>query len=129
MNKNNQNIYVTKPFLPPLAKLMPYLEKIWASSIVTNGGPFHAELEENLCSFLGVKYISLFTNGTIALIAALKALELKGEVITTPYSFVATSHSILWQNLTPVFVDINNSNFNINPIEIEKRSLKTPLLS
>ncbi len=88
-------IYVTQPFLPPLEEFQPYLEKIWASHILTNGGPFHQELEEALASYLGVKYISLFSNGTLALITALQALQITGEVITTPFSFVATTHALM----------------------------------
>ena len=112
-------IYVTQPFLPPLQELMPYLEKIWENKVITNGGPFHQQLEEALCSYLGVKHIALFNNATIALITALKALHIGGEVITTPYSFVATSHSLLWNGIKPVFVDINQETLNIDPTKIE----------
>ena len=84
-------IFITKPFLPPLDELMPYLEQIWENKIVTNNGPLHNKLEQKLCDYLGIQNISLFANGTIALVTALKALEITGEVITTPYSFVATS--------------------------------------
>ncbi len=119
MNEKKRDIFVTKPSLPPLNELMPSLELIWESRILTNGGPFHQELEVELCKYLGVKHISLFTNATIALITALKALNIKGEVITTPFSFVATSHSILWNNLTPVFVDIDERTLNIDPHKIE----------
>jgi hypothetical protein len=86
---------VTKPFLPPLEEFTPYLKKIWASHVLTNGGQFHQELEQALCEYLGVKYISLFSNGTLSLIIALQALKITGEVITTPFSFVATTHA-LW---------------------------------
>lgn len=116
----SKNIYVTKPTLPPLEELIPYLREIWDSGIVTNGGPFHQKLEQELCEYLGVKYISLFTNATIALITALQALRISGEVITTPYSFVATSHALLWNGLKPVFVDIDPNTFNINPAKIEQ---------
>lgn len=116
----SKNIPVTKPFLPELEEFLPYLEKIWQNQWLTNNGPFHQELERKLCEYLGVKYISLFNNATIALVTALQALRITGEVITTPYSFVATSHSIIWNSLTPVFVDICNDGFNINPDEIEK---------
>lgn len=116
---NKENIYVTKPFLPPLEEFIPYLEKIWKNKVLTNNGPFHQQLEEELCKYLGVKYISLFSNGTLALIAALNVLDIKGEVITTPYSFVATAHSLLWNNNKPVFVDIDPVNFNLDPEKIE----------
>lgn len=112
-------IYVTQPYLPPLEEFIPYLEKIWDSKVLTNGGPFHQELEKALCEYLGVRYISLFTNGTIALITALQALRITGEVITTPYSFVATSHSLLWNGIKPVFVDIDPNTLNIDPNKIE----------
>ena len=112
-------IYVTQPALPPLAEFIPYLEEIWDSKILTNTGPFHKRLEEDLCKTLGVKYISLFTNGTIALLTALQALRITGEVITTPYSFVATSHSLLWNGIRPVFVDIDPITLNIDPTRIE----------
>ena len=87
MNKNN--IYVTQPVLPPLEEFLPYLQQIWDNKILTNAGPFHQQLEVALCDYLGVKHISLFTNGTLALVTALQALRIAGEVITTPYSFVA----------------------------------------
>jgi dTDP-4-amino-4,6-dideoxygalactose transaminase len=111
-------IPVTMPSLPPLAEFEPYLKKIWASHWLTNNGNFHQELERKLCAYLGVKYISLFTNGTLALITALQALGIKGEVITTPYSFVATSHSLWWNNIKPVFVDIEPKFMNIDPEKI-----------
>jgi len=112
-------IYVTKPYLPPLEEFIPYLEKIWDSSILTNGGPFHEQLEAALCEYLGVKHIALFTNGTIALITALQALRISGEVITTPYSFVATTHSLLWNGIKPIFVDIDPHTLNLDPEKIE----------
>lgn len=111
--------YVTQPFLPPLDEFIPYLEQIWNNKILTNGGPFHQQLESELCNYLGVDHISLFTNGTIALVTALQALRITGEVITTPYSFVATSHSLLWNSIKPVFVDINAKTLNIDPKKIE----------
>lgn len=89
------------------ARVYPYLEKIWESKFLTNGGPFHQQFEHALCGYLGVKHISLFTNATIALVTALQALRINGEVITTPYSFVATSHSLIWNGIKPVFVDID----------------------
>ena len=112
-------IYVTQPSLPPLSEFMPYLEKIWESKILTNGGAFHCELEQALCNYLGVKHLALFNNGTIALIAALKALDISGEVITTPYSFVATTHALMWNNIQPVFVDIDPATLNLDPSKIE----------
>jgi dTDP-4-amino-4,6-dideoxygalactose transaminase len=115
----NEPIYVTQPYLPPLEEFIPYLRQIWDKKILTNGGPFHQQLEQALCEFLGVKYISLFTNGTIALVTALQALRIAGEVITTPYSFVATSHSLLWNGIKPVFVDIDPNTFNLDPGKIE----------
>lgn len=115
----NENIYVTKPTLPPLEEFIPYLQKIWDNKILTNGGPFHQQLEKELCEYLGVKYISLFTNATIALVTALQALRITGEVITTPYSFVATSHSLLWNGIKPVFVDIDPYTLNLDPARIE----------
>ena len=123
MNENKP-VFVTQPWLPDLEEFLPYLEKIWQSKILTNGGPFHSELEKELCSFLGVNQISLFTNGTIALVTALQALKITGEVITTPYSFVATANSLLWNNLSPIFADINPTTFNIDPSKIE--NLITP---
>ncbi len=112
-------IYVTQPYLPPLEEFMPYLQQIWDSKILTNGGPFHKQLEQALCDYLGVEHIALFTNGTIALVTALQALRITGEVITTPYSFVATSHSLLWNGIKPVFVDIDPDTFNLDPAKIE----------
>lgn len=112
-------IFVTQPSLPALEELIPYLEQIWENKVLTNGGPFHQQLEAALCEYLGVPYISLFSNGTIALITALKALDIQGEVITTPYSFVATAHSLLWNGITPVFVDIDPITLNLDPTKIE----------
>ena len=112
-------IYVTQPYLPPLAEFIPYLERIWQTRKLTNGGPFHQQLEAELSEFLGVRHIALFTNGTIALVTALQALRVTGEVITTPYSFVATAHSLLWNGIKPVFVDIDPRTFNLDPERIE----------
>jgi len=112
-------IYVTQPFLPPLEEFEPYLKRIWESKTLTNCGPYHHELEDALCAYLGVKHIALFTNATIALITALQALRITGEVITTPYSFVATSHSLLWNGIKPVFVDIDPVTLNMDPARIE----------
>lgn len=116
---NEKPLYVTQPFLPPLAEFVTYLEQIWESKILTNGGPLHQRLEEELCRYLGVEQISLFTNGTIALITALQSLRITGEVITTPYSFVATAHSLLWNGIKPVFVDIDPHTLNLDPARIE----------
>jgi dTDP-4-amino-4,6-dideoxygalactose transaminase len=112
-------IYVTRPELPPLEAFIPYLRKIWDSKILTNGGPFHQELERKLCEYLGVNHVALFANGTLALVTALQALRITGEVITTPYSFVATAHSLLWNGIKPVFVDIDPETFNLDPAKIE----------
>ena len=118
-DSNKKQITVTSPLLPPLEEFIPYLHKIWDSKWITNMGQFHQQLEEALCDYLGVKYISIFTNGTLPLITALQALEIKGEVITTPYSFVATTHSLWWNGIKPVFVDIDPITCNINPNKIE----------
>jgi dTDP-4-amino-4,6-dideoxygalactose transaminase len=112
-------VYVTQPFLPPLEEFIPYLEQIWENRVLTNCGPFHQELEAKLCEYLEVPYISLFTNCTIALVTALQSLRITGEVITTPYSFVATSHSLLWNGIKPVFVDVDPDTLNIDPAKIE----------
>ena len=112
-------IYVTQPYLPPLEEFIPYLQQIWDKKILTNGGPFHQQLEQALCDYLGVNHISLFTNGTVALVTALQALRITGEVITTPYSFVATAHSLLWNGIKPVFVDIDPKTLNLDPTKIE----------
>jgi dTDP-4-amino-4,6-dideoxygalactose transaminase len=114
-------INVTKPELPPLSELMPLLEGIWESGVVTNGGNCHKLFEGGLKHYLGVKNLSLFNNATIGLLATIKAFDLKGEVITTPYSFVATTHALAWNNIKPVFADVCMANFNICPIEVEKR--------
>ena len=116
---NQEKILVTSPLLPDLKDFTPYLEQIWQNKRLTNQGPFHKELENKLCEYLGVKYLSLFSNGTLALISALQALRISGEVITTPYSFVATTHSLWWNNIKPVFVDIEPETLNINPKRIE----------
>jgi len=117
--EEKENIYVTRPSLPPLEEFIPYLESIWKSQKLTNNGPFHEQLEEELCNFLGVKYISLFSNGTLALITALQALRITGEVITTPFSFVATTHALHWNGIKPVFADIDPETFNLDPNKIE----------
>ena len=114
-------IYVTQPVLPALEDFIPYLEQIWKNKILTNGGPLHQQLEKELCEYLDVPFISLFNNGTIALVTALQALDLQegGEVITTPYTFVATAHSIIWNKLRPIFVDIDLQTSNIDPAKVE----------
>lgn len=116
---SDKPIYVTQPYLPPLEEFIPYLEEIWASKTLTNGGPMHQRLEQALCEYLGVEHIALFNNGTIALLTALQALGITGEVITTPYSFVATAHSLLWNGIKPVFVDIDPHTLNLDPSKIE----------
>lgn len=119
MDHSNKPIYVTQPALPDLQEFIPYLEQIWESKILTNNGPFHQQLESELAEFLGVPYISLFANGTLALVTALQVLRITGEVITTPYSFVATTHSLWWNNIKPVFVDIEPEFCNLDPEKIE----------
>ena len=112
-------LYVTQPDLPPLEDFVASLEQIWDSKFLTNGGHFHQQLEAALCAHLGVEHVSLFNNGTTALLTALQALGIQGEVITTPYSFVATSHALLWNGLQPVFADIDPVSFNLDPARIE----------
>lgn len=115
----NKPLNVTSPLLPDLDEFSQMLKKIWESKWITNNGSFHQQLEEALCDYLKVPYISLFTNGTLPLLTALQALRVSGEVITTPYSFVATTHSIWWNGLRPVFVDIDPSNCGMDPDRIE----------
>lgn len=112
-------LYVTQPELPPLEDFLPSLREIWDSRWLTNGGPFHERLEHALAEHLGVPQVALFANGTVALITALRALQLSGEVITTPYSFIATAHSLRWNGLEPVFVDIDPVTLNMDPARIE----------
>ncbi|WP_244474464.1 DegT/DnrJ/EryC1/StrS family aminotransferase [Methylobacterium sp. Leaf85] len=112
-------IFVTRPFLPPFEEFEPLLRRIWQTRILTNGGPFHQELEARLRGHLGVPQVALFNNATTALMVALRSLDLSGEVITTPYSFVATSHALLWSGLTPVFVDVDPRTLNLDPARIE----------
>lgn len=112
-------ITVTSPLLPSLDEFIPYLEDIWQRKWLTNNGHYHQELEKALCEYLKVPYISLFTNGTLPLITALQALRITGEVITTPYSFVATTHSLWWNGIKPVFVDIDPTTGNLDPDKIE----------
>lgn len=115
----NRVITVTSPLLPSLDDFIPYLQDIWNRKWLTNNGHYHQELEKALCEYLKVPYISLFTNGTLPLICALQVLRITGEVITTPYSFVATTHSLWWNGIKPVFVDIDPISCNIDPDKIE----------
>ncbi len=117
--KPSRPIPVTSPLLPPLEEFIPYLQRIWDSRILTNGGSMHQALEKALCAYLGVEHIALFANGTLALVTALQALRVTGEVITTPYSFVATAHSLLWNGIKPVFVDVDPVTCNLDPARIE----------
>lgn len=117
MDKNT--ITVTSPLLPDRAEFELMLKEIWDSKWITNNGQFHKQLEKALCEYLKVPYISLFTNGTLPLLTALQALRITGEVITTPYSFVATTHSIWWNGCRPVFVDIEESTCGMDPDRIE----------
>lgn len=114
-----EKTFVTQPSLPDLEEFIPYLEKIWESKWLTNNGQFHQQFEAELAAFLGVKYVSLFANGTLALLTALQTLKITGEVITTPYSFVATTNSLWWNNLKPVFVDVDPIYGNLDPNKIE----------
>lgn len=116
---NNELITVTSPLLPNLDEFHELLKQIWDSKWITNNGSFHKQLEKELADYLGVPYLSLFTNGTLPLLTALQALRITGEVITTPYSFVATTHSIWWNGCKPVFVDVDPSTGNIDPDKIE----------
>ena len=115
----NKVITVTSPLLPSLEDFIPYLKDIWNRKWLTNNGYYHKELEKALCAYLKVPYVSLFTNGTLPLICALQALRITGEVITTPYSFGATTHSLWWNGIKPVFVDIDPITCNIDPDKIE----------
>jgi dTDP-4-amino-4,6-dideoxygalactose transaminase len=119
--KTNEPIMVTRPLLPPLEEFYEYLKDIWDSKWLTNNGKYHQALEKALCKYLGVKYISLFSNGTLALITALQALRISGEVITTPYSFVASTHALWWNNIKPIFVDIDPMSCNLDPNKIEAK--------
>lgn len=119
MIQKNKQITVTSPLLPDLEEFNQLLKEIWDSKWITNNGRFHQKLEIVLAEYLKVPYISLFTNGTLPLITALQALRITGEVITTPYSFVATTHSLWWNGIKPVFVDIDPKTCNLNPDKIE----------
>lgn len=116
---NDKPIYVTSPLLPSLDDFTSSLKEIWESKILTNNGSFHKKLETELATYLKVPYLCLFTNGTLPLITALQALRITGEVITTPFSFVATTHSLWWNGIKPVFVDIDPNTCNLNPEKIE----------
>ena len=116
---DNKLITVTSPLLPDLDDFTAELKKIWDSKWITNNGSYHKKLESALAEYLGVPYISLFTNGTLPLITAMQALRITGEVITTPYSFVATTHALWWNGIKPVFVDIDPATGNIDPNKIE----------
>lgn len=115
----NKQITVTSPLLPSLDEFIPYLEDIWDRQWLTNNGHYHQALEKALCEYLDVPFISLYTNGTLPLMAALQALRITGEVITTPYSFVATTHSLWWNGIKTVFVDIDPLTGNMDPDKIE----------
>ena len=119
-----EKIYVTQPNLPELEKLYPYLEEIWKNKILTNNGPFHQKFEKELAKYLEAEHVNLFANATIALVVGLQALRISGEVITTPFSFVATTHALKWNGITPVFCDIEETTLNIDPDKIE--ALITP---
>jgi dTDP-4-amino-4,6-dideoxygalactose transaminase len=119
LEMTDKPIYVTQPQLPMLEDFIPYLENIWESKILTNNGPYHQQLERALCDYLRAKHISLMANGTLGLVTALQTLRITGEVITTPYSFVATAHSLLWNAIKPVFVDIDPITLNLDPDKIE----------
>lgn len=116
---NNSQITVTSPLLPDLKELNALMQKIWDSKWITNNGSFHRELEKQLAEYLGVPFLSLFTNGTLPLITALQAMRITGEVITSPYSFVATTHALWWNGIKPVFVDIDPKTGDMDPEKIE----------
>ncbi len=120
MQRKVENIYITRPNLPDLDGLLPDLRNIWESKILSNNGPYHQEFEKALKGYLKAPNIGLFANGTLALLTGLKVFELTGEVITTPYSFPATAHAIGWNNLTPVFVDIDPHTFSLDPDKIRE---------
>ncbi|MCD4734963.1 MAG: DegT/DnrJ/EryC1/StrS family aminotransferase [Bacteroidales bacterium] len=120
MDNLHEKIYVTQPALPDLKEFFPYLEEIWRSKQLTNNSQYHQQLEQEMADFLGVKHVALFANGTLALLTALQVLRITGEVITTPFSFVATSNALWWNNIKPVFVDIEPVYGNIDPKKIEE---------
>ena len=116
---SQSKVYVTRPALPPLGELLPALERIWEGRWLTNAGPMHEEFERALADFLEVEHLVLTSNGTLGLLLALRALGVKGEVITTPYSFVATAHAIVWAGLEPVFADVDPVTLNLAPEAVE----------
>jgi dTDP-4-amino-4,6-dideoxygalactose transaminase len=118
-NQSTEQILVTKPFLPPLEEVHTFLADIWQTRWLTNEGKYHQAFERELAEFLGVPYVCLFTNGTLALVTALQVLRVTGEVITTPYSFAATTHSLWWNNIKPVFADIDPVYCNLDPDRVE----------
>ncbi len=124
MTDKSKNTFITRPYLPPLEELIPYLRSIWESGIVTNIGTYHRLFESELSSKLCVENISLVNNATIGLLIAIRALKLTGEVITTPFSFVATSNVLEWSGIKPVYVDIKSSTFNLDPYKIEEAITK-----
>lgn len=117
--KETAPIYVTKPFLPPLEEFQEYLERIWTTRQLTNKGRYHEQFERELAEYLKVRHVSLFSNGTLALISALQCLRITGEVITTPFSFVATTHALHWNGIRPVFCDVEPGSYNLDPRRIE----------
>jgi len=117
--KKNKPILISQPTLPDLNDFIESLKQIWKRKWLTNNGEFHKEFEKELASYLGVPFVSLFSNGTLALISALQTLRITGEVITTPYSFVASTHALQWNGIQPVFVDIDPVYGNLDPIKIE----------
>ena len=123
----NKKIFVTRPSLPPLEDFINYLKDIWGSKWLTNQAKYHQQFERELAEYLGVKHISLFVNGTLALISSLQVLRITGEVITTPYSFIATTHALHWNSIKPVFCDIDSRTMNINAEKIE--ALITPKIT
>jgi len=123
--KFDRPIYVTKPCLPDFHKTTRYLKRIWENAWLTNNGPLHRELEEKLRTYLGVSHLTLFANGTLALQLACAGLELSGEVITTPFTFPATAHALFWNNITPVFCDVEPDYYTLDPSRAE--DLVTPL--
>src|SRR5690606_30628796 len=120
IKQNKFMILVTKPFLPPIEEYKRYIDGIWERQWLTNMGPLSIELEKQLSTYLGTEATLFLTNGTIGLQMAIKGLELNGEIITTPFSFIATTSSIVWEHCKPVFVDIHPENLNIDPQKIEE---------
>lgn len=119
MNKVNKDYYITAPLLPPMEEFTSNLKKIWSSGTLTNGGEFTQKLEKKLCNYIQVQNVSVLNSGTLALTIALKSLNLSGEIITTPFSHISTGLAIIWNNLKPVFVDVNQHDFNIDVDQIE----------